>query len=61
MNLVSLIVSLIAGVLAILLYTRAGESVSVFILVILGMVYPNIGDVVSPCIILYFCMRQLLL
>ena len=61
MNLIQLSVSLVAAMFAILLYLRAGESISVFILVVLGLFNTDIGNVVSPCIILYFCMRQLLL
>jgi hypothetical protein len=59
MILISLL-SIIAAVLSILLYNRAGESCSLFILSILGIIYPDIGIIVSPSVILYFCMRYML-
>lgn len=55
-----ILLSIIAAILSLLLYQQAGESCSVFILAILGLVYPDIGKIVAPSIILYFCMRRLL-
>jgi hypothetical protein len=56
-----LVLSILAACLAILLYHRAGESASLFILAMIGLIHAEIGLIVSPCIILYFCTRWMLL
>ena len=55
-----LVMSLLAALMSIALYVRAGESISVFILTLLGVVRPDLGVVVAPCVILYYCTRHLL-
>jgi hypothetical protein len=54
------ILSTLSAVLSILLYNRAGESCSLFILSVLGIIDPGIGIIVAPSVILYFCMRYML-
>lgn len=61
MLLLTTILSIVSVLLSILLYQQAGESCSVFILAVLGLFQPEIGQIVSPCVILYFCIRNLLL
>ena len=58
--LIHLVLSLLAALMSIALYVRAGESISVLILILLGLVRPDIGVVVSPCVILYYCTRHML-
>jgi hypothetical protein len=55
------LLSILSAVLSIILYNRAGESCSLFILSILGIMHTDVGIIVAPSIILYFCMRYMLL
>lgn len=55
------LLSILSAVLSIILYNRAGESCSLFILSILGIMHTDVGTIVAPSIILYFCMRYMLL
>lgn len=55
------ILSLVALVLSVLLYQRAGESSSLFLLTLVGLIHPDIGMIVAPGVILYFGTRHVLL
>jgi hypothetical protein len=55
-----LLLLFIAAVLSIRLYSEAGESICLFILVMLGVAQPPVGRIVAPSIILYYGMRRLL-
>jgi len=55
------ILSLVALVLSVVLYHRAGESSSLFIVALVGLIHPDIGVIVAPCVILYFGTRHMLL
>jgi hypothetical protein len=55
-----LLLLLVATVLAYRLYSETGESISLFVLILLGAVNSDIGLVVAPSIILYYGARRLL-
>jgi hypothetical protein len=55
-----LLLLLIATVLAYWLYSETGESVGLFILILIGAFNSDIGLIVGPSIILYYGARRLL-
>jgi hypothetical protein len=55
-----LLLLVLATFFAYRLYSETGESVSLFILLLMGVIKPDVGLVVAPSIILYYGIRRML-
>ena len=55
------VLSVMASIMALLLYHQDGESMSLFILTLLGTLRQDLGNIIIPCIITYYCIRRALI